>query len=431
LRRFGGLFDEVVSFANLVAAAKRAARGKACSPEVSLFSRDLETEVLRLQREVVSGDYRPGTYHTFVISDPKVRQITVAPFRDRVLHHAVCGVMEPYLERLFIHDSYACRLGKGTCRALTRAQQLSRRNAYFLKLDVQSYFHSVNHDVLMTLLDHRFKDRRLLALLEIIVRHQVPNCADGCGLPIGNLTSQHLANYYLNALDQFIVNGVQPGGYLRYMDDMVLFSDDKTVLWCWHDRVGAFLGDQLRLELKDTATLLAPVSQGLPFLGRRIYPGLVRFRRENLRRLLQRWRRRRRACSNGRLAPHELARSEEAIFAHLTQANSLRLRQHIVTADGDDSGQTPGTGSNRVIRGGNWNNNAQNCRSANRNNNNPDNTNNNIGFRSVNSWQSQEVGIHGCRHDSGDVTDVASNQGSYSRIPHVRDDNTTPFMNRD
>ena len=395
MRRFGGLFEEVVSFSNLVAAARRAARGKSSSPEVSLFSRNLEPEIFQLQREVAGGGYRPGAYHTFVIGDPKVRQITVAPFRDRVLHHAVCSVMEPYLERLFIHDSYACRRGKGTSRALMRAQHLSRRNVFFLKLDVQSYFHSVSHDVLTVLLARRFKDRRLLALLETIVRHPVPNCADGRGLPIGNLTSQHLANYYLNALDQFVVNEVQPGGYLRYMDDMVLFADDKAELWGWHHLVGAFLGDQLRLELKNTATLLAPVLQGLPFLGRRIFPELVRIRRENLRRSLQRWRRRRLACSNGRMAPQELARSEGAIFAHLTQADSLRLRQHIVTAGGDDGGQTPGTGSNRVIRGGNLNNNAQNCRSANRNNNNPDNSNNNIGFRSVNSWQSLEVGVHG------------------------------------
>lgn len=385
------------SFANLVAAAGRAARGKSGSPEVALYLRDLEPEVLRLGREVMGGSYRPGAYRTFIISDPKVRQITVAPFRDRVLHHAVCAIMEPHFERLFIHDSYACRRDKGGLRALARAQQMSRRHGYFLKLDVRSFFHSISHDVLLALLARCFKDRRLLALLETIIRHPVPNCADGCGLPIGNLTSQHLANYYLNALDQYVMNEVRPGGYVRYMDDMVLFADDKEQLWQWHGRVTGFLAEQLRLGLKDSATLLAPVGQGLPFLGRRIYPGLVRIRRENLRRSLQRWRRRRLACSHGRLAPPDLARSESALFAHLAQADSLRLRQHIVTDGGGEIGQTPGAGSNRVIRGGNWNNNAQNCRSANRNNNNPNNSNNNIGFRPVNSWQSREVGVHGRR----------------------------------
>lgn len=359
--------------------------------------RDLEPEVLRLGREIMGGSYRPGAYRTFIISDPKVRQITVAPFRDRVLHHAVCGIMEPHYERLFIHDSYACRRGKGALRALSRAQLMSRRHGYFLKLDVRSFFHSINHDILLALLARRFKDRRLLALLATIIRHPVPNCADGCGMPIGNLTSQHLANFYLNAVDQYVLNVLKPVGYIRYMDDMVLFADDKEQLWQWHGQVAGFLAEQLRLELKQSATLLAPVGQGLPFLGRRVYPGLVRIRRENLRRSLQRWRRRRLACSRGRLAPPDLARSESALFAHLAQADSLRLRQHIVTDGGGEIGQTPGAGSNRVIRGGNWNNNAQNCRSANRNNNNPNNSNNNIGFRPVNSWQSREAGVQGRR----------------------------------
>ena len=397
MKRFGGLFPEIVAFANLIAAGRRASRGKAGSPEVVHFLRNLEIEVLQLERELVSGSYRPGSYTTFIISDPKQRQITVAPFRDRVVHHAVSGIMEPCFERLFIHDSYACRKGKGTLRAAARAQHFSRRSEYFLKLDVRSFFHSISHDVLLDLLSRRFKDRRLLELLEVIVRHPVPGCAAGHGLPIGNLTSQHLANFYLNALDQHVAGSLQPRGYLRYMDDMVVFGDDKSELWSQGAQIGDYLGDRLRLELKPSVTLLAPVTQGVPFLGRRIYRSLVRIRRENLRRSLQRWRRRQKQHASGRLSARDLARSEGAIFAHLTQADSLRLRQDIVARFGGDCGQTPGPGANRVIRGGNWNNNAQNCRSANRNNNNPNNSNNNIGFRPVNSWHRREVGVQGRR----------------------------------
>ena len=397
MKRFGDLFPSVVAFANLAAAGRRAARGKAGSAEVARILRHLEPEVLQLERELVSDCYRPGPYATFVISDPKQRQITVAPFRDRVVHHAISGVMEPYFERLFIHDSYACRRGKGTLRAVARAQHFARRSEYFLKLDVRSFFHSISHDVLLDLLSRHFKDRRLLALLEVIVRHPVPGCEAGCGLPIGNLTSQHLANFYLNTLDQHVVGSLRPRGYLRYMDDMVVFGDDKSELWSQGAQIGDYLGDHLRLELKPSVTLLAPVTQGVPFLGRRIYRGLVRIRRENLRRSLQRWRRRQKQHASGRLSARDLARSEGAIFAHLTQADSLRLRQDIVARHGGDCGQTPGPGTNRVIRGGNWNNNAQNCRSANRNNNNPNNSNNNIGFRPVNSWHRREVGVHGRR----------------------------------
>ncbi len=392
MKRFGGLFDQVVAFENLIAAARRAGRAKARSVEVAGYLCDLEVEALTLQRELLAGAYRPGAYRAFTITDPKERQITVAPFRDRVLHHAVCGVMEPYLERLFIHDSYACRRGKGTLRAVARAQQFCRRNEHFLKLDVRSFFHSVAHDVLLELLWRRFKDRPLLALLEVVIRHPVPNCLPGRGMPIGNLTSQHFANYYLNALDQYVVNTLHPDGYVRYMDDLVLFAGDKDLLWQQRGQIEAFMAERLQLQLKHEATRLAPVRQGLPFLGRRIYPRLVRIRRENLRRSLRRWRQRRRACARGALAPFALAQSEGAIFSHLAQADSLRLRQGIVAQLGGDCGQTPEPGANRVIRGGNWNNNAQNCRSANRNNNNPDNENNNNGFRPANSWRGVEVG---------------------------------------
>ena len=296
MKRFGGLFDAVVSYGNLIAAARRAARAKARSVEVARFLCELEVEVLALQRELLAGVYRPGAYRTFTITDPKVRQITVAPFRDRVLHHAVCGIMEPFFERLFIHDSYACRRGKGTLRAVSRAQRFCRRSEYYLKLDVRSFFHSVSHDVLLGLLRRRFKDGRLSALVEVIVRHPVPNCLPGRGMPIGNLTSQHFANYYLDALDQFVVDTLQRDSYIRYMDDMVLFAGDKAALWRLRGEVDGFLAERLELGLKHEATRLAPVWQGLPFLGRRIYPGLVRIRRQNLRRSLQRWRRRRGAC---------------------------------------------------------------------------------------------------------------------------------------
>jgi len=333
MKRFGGLFDEIAAYGNLVAAARRAARGKRSSAAVALFLRDLEPEVLALERELTAGTYRPGRYRTFIITDPKQRQITVAPFRDRVLHHAVSGVVEPYFERLFIHDSYACRRGKGTLRAVARAQHFCRRSDYFLKLDVRSFFHSIRHD-----------------------------------------------------------------GYLRYMDDLVLFGRDKATLWTSGGLVSDFLAQRLQLALKDSATLLAPVTQGLPFLGRRVYPNLVRIRRQNLRRSMQRWQRRRaRAVAGDQMRQPLLAHSASAIFAHLAQADSLRLRQDIVAQLGGDCGQTPGPGANRVIRGGSWNNNARNCRSANRNNNNPDNENNNNGFRPVNSWQGLETGVQGRR----------------------------------
>ncbi len=210
MKRYRVLLDDVIAFPNLLAAARRASRGKVRSPDVGRFGRDLEIELLGLQRQVLDGTYRPGDYVTFVVQDPKQRQITVSPFRDRVLHHALCGLMEPCFERIFIHDSYACRRGKGTLRAVARTQHFSRRYGFFLKLDIRSFFHSMSHDILLGRLQRRFADPRLLALLDQIIRNPVPNCSRGRGLPIGSLTSQHFANFHLDALDQFVVNQLRP-----------------------------------------------------------------------------------------------------------------------------------------------------------------------------------------------------------------------------
>jgi len=413
VRRFGGLFEGACGFLALVAAARRAARATTCGPEVSAFLRDLEIEVLELRRELVTDVYRPGPYHVFTIHDPKTRQITVAPFRDRVVHHALCAQLEPVFERLYIADSYACRRGKGTLRAIQRAQQHSRRNRYFLKLDVQTYFHSIDHNALMDLLRGKLKDGRMLAVLERIVRHPVPGCPAGKGLPIGNLTSQHLANFYLNPLDHQIRERLRPGGYVRYMDDMVLFGDNKQTLWSHADACREFLGAHLRLTLKPRATLLAPVDQGLPFLGRRVFPHLIRLRRENLRRSLDRLRRKHQRLLSGRLNADAWERSLASTFAHLAMADdhadTRALRRRVAQCFCQESnasqagpalgtgfhGPGPEAGSNRVIRGGSWNNNAQNCRSANRNNNSPGNSNNNIGFRLASSRHCPTARVHG------------------------------------
>ena len=341
MRRIGGLFESACSFASLEAAAARAARGTTKTAEVAGFLLDLEPEILHLERELLGGTYSPGPYRTFTVRDPKPRQITVAPFRDRVVHHALCGAIEPVLEQHYIAHSYACRKGKGTLRAVRQAQRLTRRHAYFLKLDVRSYFHSIDHDVLCALLRRKFKDRRLRAALERIIRHPVPGCPRGKGLPIGNLTSQHLANFYLSSFDHFVLQDLRPGGYVRYMDDMVLFGACREHLWECHASSIGFLRTALRLELRSEATLLAPVRQGLPFLGRRIFRELVRLRRENLRRSVRRLRRKARRARAGRLDPRSWERSLGSVFAHLSQADShgdtLALRRRLVEALGLES----------------------------------------------------------------------------------------------
>lgn len=285
MRRVGHLFDAVCSFDNLLHAFRAARRGCGWSPEVERFFVRLEPELLRLRRELLDDRYRPGVYRYFAISDPKPRTIAVASFRDRVVHHAVVAVLGPIYERRFIADSYATRRGKGTHRAVRRAQTFLRRWPWYLKMDVEGYFDSVDHEVLLSLLRRQLKDARLLGLLERLVRN---SREPGRGLPIGNLTSQFLANVYLDPFDHEVKArwGVQ--GYLRYMDDFVLFGADRQTLSAQREAVAAYLAERLRLRLKERACWLNRSSHGLTFLGRRVFAHHIRTCPANRRRTLRR-----------------------------------------------------------------------------------------------------------------------------------------------
>lgn len=330
MKRQGGLFTRIVTFENLLRAARRAARGKRDRPTVARFEFHLEPELLRLQDELQTGRYRPGAFFTFEVRDPKRRQICAAPYRDRVVHHAVCHILEPCFERRLIFDSYACRPGKGSHAAVARARHFARRYPYFLKCDVRKYFESVDHGVLNALLARLFKDPPLHDLLGRIIAHAPPDAPPGKGLPIGNLTSQHFANLYLGELDHHLKDRLGVGGYLRYMDDLLLFADDKPALHRNLAELRRFLRETLRLELKEAATRLAPATEGIPFLGFRVYPGVLRLNPRTLRRFRRQWRGRERAYRTGRLGDDDLARTVASLFAHVAHADTWRLRRRLV-----------------------------------------------------------------------------------------------------
>lgn len=275
------------SFAALRAAAKKAARGHRKKPETAAFLCELEAEVLVLQRELRAGTYRPGPFRTFRIRDPKPRTISAAPFRDRVVHHALCAAMEPTFEARADPDSFACRVGKGNRAAVWRLQRLTRQWPWYAKLDVERYFETVPLDRLLTLLRSLFDDRALMDAVEVVLR---AGSADGeIGLPIGNLTSQHFANLYLGELDCF-ARGLGVGGMVRYMDDIILLGPDKAAALGWAEAVSEHM-TALGLRDKASARRLGPVHVGVPFLGFRVWPHRVRVDRAARRRLLQKLRR--------------------------------------------------------------------------------------------------------------------------------------------
>lgn len=203
MKRYGNLFSEFASFANLYQAYKKARKGAVGKPETRAFTFHLEPQLLELQTELLTGNYQPSPYRYFCIYDPKERQISVAAFRDRVVHHALINVLEPIYERCFIHDSYATRKGKGTHLAIERARRFLRKTGWFWKCDIDKYFDSMDQHTLIAILRRKIKDERLLSVVHRIVGN---GGVAGIGLPIGNLTSQFFANVYLNPFDHFVKN---------------------------------------------------------------------------------------------------------------------------------------------------------------------------------------------------------------------------------
>ena len=285
MKRAGSIFDKITSFENLHCAASSACRGKRLRPDVSAFHFDLERNLILLQGELIGESYQPGTYRTFWIQDPKRRLISAAPYRDRIVHHAVCRIVEPIFDRSFVFDSYANRRGKGTHLALDRAQQLCGRFRYVLKCDVEKFFPSIDHTILLGLVARKLKCRRTLSLLEKIVDSSNPQeeviryfPGDDLfvphdrrrGLPIGNLTSQILANVMLDPLDHFVKETLRRQGYVRFADDFLVFGDDKRELHEALRSLRRFLASY-RLRLQDRKCVVAPIRCGVSFLGWRLF----------------------------------------------------------------------------------------------------------------------------------------------------------------
>jgi len=297
MKTYKHLFEQITSFDNLYRAYRAAARGKRAKNEVAAFEFNLEANLCELQAQLQAGAYRPGPYRNFKIRDPKPRLISAAPFRDRVVHHALCQVIEPLFEARFIHDSYACRKGKGTHAAIQRAQEYARRFPYVLQCDLQEFFPAIDHQILYERIARLVRDAPTLALVRAILdggaevhraTHQ-PFFFPGDdlfaalrprGLPIGNLTSQFWANVYLDPLDQFVKRELKCAGYVRYVDDFLLFAPDKPSLQRWRAQIIAFCAG-LRARLHEERAAVFPTRAGIPFLGWRVYPTHLRLKRRN------------------------------------------------------------------------------------------------------------------------------------------------------
>jgi len=343
LKRFGHLFPEITSFANLFSAAQKAKKGKQLTPAISLFHISLEKGLFKLQSELYSKSYKPGAYKTFFIYDPKKRLISAAPFRDRIVHHALCNVIEPLFEKRFIFDSYANRKGKGTHKAIQRSQAFCRRYKYVLKCDIRKFFPSIDHEILKIALRKRLKCKDTFWLIDTIIDYSNPQEAHNHwfagdnlfspierrkGLPIGNLTSQFWGNVYLDRFDHFVKEELQVPGYVRYVDDFVLFGNCKSQLKIWKNEVMGFL-ETLRMILHPHKSQIHRTENGLPFLGFSVYPNYRCVRKEKVKRFRRHLRKTLTRKNAGKISPEQLEHQLNAWLGHIRFGQSERLEYNV------------------------------------------------------------------------------------------------------
>ena len=347
MKSYRNLYPQVCSWENLNEAWRKARRGKRGRWPAATFEYDLEENLLQIQRELRQKTYRPGVYTSFYIHDPKWRLISAAPFRDRVVHHALCNVIAPLFERRFIDDSYANRVGKGTHRALDRCQAAARRYRYVLPCDVVQYFPSIDHTLLRETLSRVIADPEVLWLVDRILESGVGVLSEAYemawfpgddlfaanrarGLPIGNLTSQFWANCYLDPFDHYVKRDLRCKAYLRYVDDFVFFADDKRTLWAWREVAIKYLAG-LRLTIHEERAHPQPTSEGLPFLGFVVFPTHRRLKRRNAVHYRRKLRDLVAAYRAGEVSRDRVAASLRGWINHARYGDTWGLRRDVVS----------------------------------------------------------------------------------------------------
>jgi hypothetical protein len=330
MKRRGYIAEQVADVDNLRMAFWKAQRGRSSKPEVARLRETLDPCLRRLREQLLDGSRSFGPYRYFTVYDPKQRVICAAPFEDRVAHHAIMNVCAPDFEGRQLPYSYACRKGKGTFAAVEQAAAYQRRFAWYLKLDVRKYFNSIDHQLLFAMVQRMYKDQRLLNLLWKIIDSY--HASDGVGVPIGNLTSQYFANHYLALADRHAVVDLRVPAYVRYMDDMFLWANDRSELLEKGAQLAAFIADRLRLRLKPF--VCNKVQHGLPALGFLLFPDRVRLNRRSRDRFRAKLREDYRLLRRGEIDQGEFGRKVLACYGFISHADSRGFARSAVRREG-------------------------------------------------------------------------------------------------
>jgi len=347
------VFDTICDYEDLYTSYLEARRGKRMRDDVMTFTDRLEENLISLQNDLIWGMYDVGKYNMFYVHEPKLRLVMSIGFRDRVLQWSIYRALNPFYNKSFIYDSYACRLGKGSHAAADRLQywlrQVHRRELadqsvkyYYLKLDISKYFYRVNHKVLLDILSVRIKDQRLLDLLEKIINCETQKFGlpmgmkpeecpyelwlDDTGMPIGNLTSQLFANIYLDQLDKFCKHTLGIHYYIRYMDDVIILADNKEILHQWKAEIEAFLNEALLLNLNDK-TAIRPISLGIDFVGYKMWSTHRKLKKSTARNIIRKVKVMCCDLAEGTLTEEEFRRRAASYKGMLEHCDSHGLRR--------------------------------------------------------------------------------------------------------
>lgn len=340
-------FAWLTSWQNMLQAFKRAALGKRSRPEVAEFEHHLDANLFSIIDLLQSNRYQPGSYHSFYIHEPKRRLISAACFRDQLVHHALCRIIEPLFEKSFIKDSYANRIGKGTHRALDRCQYFMRHYKYVWSADICQFFPSMDHIILRNLLAKKIVDCKILELCSLILKggngihdedyQMIYFPGDDLfaierprGLPIGNLTSQFWANVYLNPFDHFVKRELHCPAYLRYVDDFILFADSSAQLHSWQNRIIPYLA-RYRLVIHSPSSP-KPVGEGISFLGFVVFPKHRRLKRRKGIYFQRKLRRMAKSYAQGEISFSDVDACVQGWINHARYGNTIGLRKALFSS---------------------------------------------------------------------------------------------------
>ncbi len=318
------MFNEICGYGNLLNAWRKTERLKKYRNDVMFFRSKLDDHLCLIQEELINQTYSVSEYKNYVVYEPKKRQISALPLKDRVVQHALVNFIEPIIDKSFIFDSHACRAGHGLKLAVDRFVKFSRQNKFCLKCDIRSYFASIDHDILKKAYRRKVKCEKTLWLIDLII-----DSTPGTGLPIGSLLSQLSANLYLHELDIFIKHSLGGKHYIRYMDDFVIFGESRETLMRTKSNIRAFLNHSLRLDIAENKSRIHETANGVEFCGFVCYPGRAIVKKATVRRNGARMLLLARQLEMGEITPETFASSLSSVLGHSMYSRNYSYRTNL------------------------------------------------------------------------------------------------------